>query len=59
MYISDIKGLFTHYTINTDANRKKWFIYYPGLVISEFWKSMPEYSDGGKTYEDFKNAVVV
>lgn len=57
-YISDIEGLFTRHSINAEADKKKWFIYYPGLVISEFWESLPEYSDGGKTYENFKDAVV-
>ncbi len=57
-YISDVEGLFICYTINTDADKKKWFIYYPGLIISEFWESLPEYSDAEKTYEIFKNVVV-
>ncbi len=57
-YISDIEGLFTCHTINTDADKKKWFIYYPSLVLSEFWESLPEYSDTTKTYENFKDAVV-
>ncbi len=57
-YISDIEGLFTHHSINANADKKKWFIYYPGLVISEFWESLPEYSDAAKTYENFKDAVI-
>ncbi len=57
-YISDIEGLFTRHSINANADKKKWFIYYPGLVISEFWESLPEYSDAAKTYENFKDAVI-
>ncbi|PBK59224.1 hypothetical protein ARMSODRAFT_1027579 [Armillaria solidipes] len=35
-YISDIEGLFSRHSITQDADKKKWFIYYPGLTISEF-----------------------
>ncbi|SJL18848.1 uncharacterized protein ARMOST_22450 [Armillaria ostoyae] len=44
-YISDIEGLFSRHSITQDADKKKWFIYYPGLTISEFWESLPEYAD--------------
>ncbi len=57
-YISDIEGLFTHHSINANTDKKKWFIYYPGLIISEFWESLPEYSDAAKIYENFKDAVI-
>ncbi len=57
-YISDIEGLFTLHTIANNAEKKKWFIYYPGLIISKFWESLPEYSDAVKTYENFKDAVI-
>ncbi|PBK65554.1 hypothetical protein ARMSODRAFT_891827, partial [Armillaria solidipes] len=57
-YISDIEGLFSRHSITQDADKKKWFIYYPGLTISEFWESLPEYADAQKTYVHFKDAII-
>ncbi|SJL16889.1 uncharacterized protein ARMOST_20419 [Armillaria ostoyae] len=57
-YISDIEGLFSHHSITQDTDKKKWFIYYPGLTISEFWESLPEYADAQKTYIHFKDAII-
>ncbi|SJL06609.1 uncharacterized protein ARMOST_09951 [Armillaria ostoyae] len=57
-YISDIEGLFTRHSITQDVDKKKWFIYYPGLTISEFWESLPEYADGQKSYTNFKDMII-
>ncbi|SJL12087.1 uncharacterized protein ARMOST_15508 [Armillaria ostoyae] len=57
-YVSDIEGLFSHHSITQDVDKKKWFIYYPGLTISEFWESLPEYADTQKSYMNFKDAII-
>ncbi|PBK90863.1 hypothetical protein ARMGADRAFT_933749, partial [Armillaria gallica] len=55
-YITDLEQLFTRHRVTTDDEKKKWFIYYPGIDIAEFWESLPEYSSG-QTYTEFKTAV--
>ncbi|PBK92338.1 hypothetical protein ARMGADRAFT_879109, partial [Armillaria gallica] len=48
--------LFTRHHVTTADEKKKWFIYYPGIDIAEFWESLPEYSSG-QTYTEFKTTV--
>ncbi|PBK83242.1 hypothetical protein ARMGADRAFT_868627, partial [Armillaria gallica] len=55
-YITDLEQLFTHHRVTADDEKKKWFIYHPGIDIAEFWESFPEYSSG-KTCTKFKTAV--
>ncbi|PBK85836.1 hypothetical protein ARMGADRAFT_879162, partial [Armillaria gallica] len=55
-YITDLEQLFTCHCVTTDDEKKKWFIYYPGIDIAEFWESLPEYSSG-QMYTEFKAAV--
>ncbi|PBK84814.1 hypothetical protein ARMGADRAFT_1131661 [Armillaria gallica] len=55
-YITDLEQLFTCHRVTTDDEKKKWFIYYPGIDIAKFWESLPEYSSG-QTYTKFKTAV--
>lgn len=56
-YISDLEQLFALHRVTMDSDKKKWFTYYPGIDIAEFWECLPEY-ESGKTYSEFKAAVL-
>ena len=49
----------TRVAINTEEKKKKQVLWYIDFNTEQIWKTFPEFIDNNKTYEEFKEAILV
>ena len=58
-YFADLEDLYTRAQIITEAEKKKWVVYYVDFDTEQIWKTFAEFTNNNKTYTDFKDAILV
>ena len=58
-FFDEFEYLLERAAIQTEAEKKRQLLRYVDFDIEQMWKTLPEYADVNKTYEDFKKAVLV
>ena len=58
-FFEELEYLFTRAALQQDAEKKKHVLRYVDFEVEQIWKTFPEYSDPNKTYQDFKDAILV
>ena len=57
-FFEELANLFGPANITVEADKKAQTICYVEVDTADMWKSLPEYSDPGSSYEDWKKKVV-
>jgi hypothetical protein len=58
-YFEDIEQLMKRATISDQQDMKKQVLRYVDFSTEQIWKTFPEFLDDNKTYQDFKDAILV
>jgi hypothetical protein len=58
-FFDELEYWFARTTVATEADKKKQVLRYVDFEIEQIWKTFPEYSNNTKTYQDFKDAILV
>jgi hypothetical protein len=58
-FFEELEYLFERAALNKETEKKKHVLRYVEFEVEQIWKNFPEYTDQAKTYEDFKNAILV
>ena len=56
-YFLELEMLFKRCGITTDSDKKEWAVRYLTYTTAELWRSIPEFKDAAKTFEEFKKAL--
>jgi hypothetical protein len=56
-FFDDLEHLFELATVNHEADKKKYVLYYVDFETEQMWRWLPTYSDTAKTYADFKAEI--
>ena len=57
-YFNDLEFLFPRAYISSEAEKKEYAVYYVDFETEQAWKSIPEYANTAKTYQDLKEAIL-
>jgi hypothetical protein len=58
-YFKDLEQLMKHTAISDQQDMKKQVLHYVDFSTEQIWKTFPEFLDNDKTYQDFKNGILV
>lgn len=58
-FFDDLERLFLRTSVVSDTEKKKYVVYFTDYETEQMWKTFPEYVNGAKTYQDFKDAILV
>jgi hypothetical protein len=58
-YFEDLEQLMKRATISDQQDMKKQVLHYMDFSIKQIWKTFPEFLDDNKTYQDFKDVILV
>jgi hypothetical protein len=58
-YFEDLEQLIKRAVISDQQNMKKQVLRYVDFSTKQIWKTFPEFLDDNKTYQDFKDAILV
>jgi hypothetical protein len=58
-YFKDLEQLMKRATISDQQDMKKQVLRYVDFGTEQIWKTFPEFLDDNKTYQDFKDAILV
>jgi hypothetical protein len=58
-YFEDLEQLMKCAAISDQQNMKKQVLRYVDFSTKQIWKTFPEFLDDNKTYQDFKDAILV
>ena len=56
-YFLELETLFKRCGVVDDTEKKQWAVRYLQYLTADLWRTLPEYSDETKSYEDFKKAL--
>jgi len=54
-YFKQLGTLFTHSAIAADIHKKEYTTSYVKSEVAESWEAIPEFSNAGSTYNNFKD----
>ena len=57
-YFEDLERLMARAGVNFDNEKKANVVHYADFDTEQLWRSIPEFSDAQKNYDDFKKAVL-
>ncbi|CDO77309.1 hypothetical protein BN946_scf184763.g3, partial [Trametes cinnabarina] len=57
-FFQDLETLFERSGVEEDHQKKEWVVCYLPIDVAELCKSLPEYYAGGKSYDDFHQAII-
>ena len=57
-FFNDLEHLFRLATVNHEADKKKYVLYYVDFETEQMWRWLPTYADTAKTYADFKAEIL-
>ena len=58
-YFEDLEQLMRQATIASEKERKQQVLCYVDFNTEQIWKTFPKFIDSIKTYNDFKDAILV
>jgi metal-sulfur cluster biosynthetic enzyme len=58
-FFEELEYLFDRASLNDEAEKKKHVLRYVDFEVEQLWKTFPEYTDGTKTYQHFKAAILI
>jgi hypothetical protein len=58
-YFEDLEQLMRRAAIDTEEEKKQQVLRYLDFNTEQIWKTFPEFSDNNKTYQNFKDAILV
>ena len=58
-FFEELEYLFDRAKLVNEAEKKKHVLRYVEFDVEQLWKTFPEYTNEARTYEDFKNAILV
>ena len=58
-YFEDLEQLLKRAAIDDEEDKKKQVLRYVDFGTEQIWKTFPEFSDSNKTYQQFKEAILV
>jgi hypothetical protein len=58
-YFEDLEQLMKHAAISDQQDMKKQVLRYVDFSTEQIWKTFPEFLDDNKTYQDFKDVILV
>lgn len=58
-FFEELEYLFVRAELTQEADKKKHVLRYVDFEVEQIWKSFAEYTDQTKTYQDFKDAILV
>lgn len=58
-FFDEFEYLLERAAIQTEPERKRQLLRYVDFDVEQMWKTLPEYADAAKTYQDFKKAILV
>ena len=58
-FFEEFEFLLERAHLEKESEKKKHVLRYVEFEVEQIWKTFPEFSDDKKTYEDFKNAILV
>jgi hypothetical protein len=57
-YFEDLERLMSRVPINIEADKKKQAVHYVDFDTEQLWRSIPDFDDNTKTYNDYKDAIL-
>ena len=57
-FFDELEYLFERTELTVDADQKRQVLRYVDFEVEQIWKTLREYTDPEKTYDDFKNAIL-
>lgn len=58
-FFEELEYLFERAALTDENEMKKHILRYVEFEVEQIWRTFPEFSDGTKTYKDFKSAILV
>ena len=58
-FFEDLEQLMDRVQIQHEIEKKKQVVRYVDFGTEQIWKMFPKFKDPNKTYEDFKDAIMV
>jgi len=58
-FFEELEYLFSRTALEDESEKKKHVLRYVEFDVEQIWKTFSEYSDGNKTYTDFKNSILI
>ena len=58
-FFTELEYLFQRSDIEAEADKKRHVLRYVDFETEQIWKTFPEYSTAAKTYEDFRDAILI
>ena len=57
-FFEELSSLFGPANVTTDGEKKAQMVRYVEVDVADMWKSLPEFSDAGSSYEEWKKKVI-
>ena len=57
-YFEDLERLFAKHEVTEEADKKAGAVIYVPTTVAKVWKSLPEFTNNEKKYEDFKAEIL-